>query len=131
MSERGLVQVEFVAAIGLLLLPVFVFVMTIAPVIERRNVAGRAAAEAARAYVLADDEREAAGRAHSMVAAIDSQHSYGLELRTAGVFDRGEMVVVSVDVEMPIVIFPGVAELDLVSYTATHRERIDDFRSLP
>ena len=37
-GQTGAVPVEFAAAVGLLLLPVFVFVMTIAPVVERRTV---------------------------------------------------------------------------------------------
>lgn len=131
MNERGVVQIEFVAAVGLLLFPVFVFVMTIAPVVERRTVAGRAAAEAARAYVLADSAAEATAAAQAIIDLIDAGHPYELTLRTEGAFDRGETITVSVDVSMPVVIFPGIAELGVIPYTATHQERIEDYRSLP
>lgn len=131
MNERGAVQVEFVAAVGLLLFPMFVFVMTIAPVVERRGVAGKAAAEAARAYVLAEDVSDATTAAGATVEAIDANHPYELALTTVGGFDRGETITVSVHVSMPVVIFPGVVELEVIRYTATHQEQIADFRSLP
>ena len=129
-SDEGAIPVEFAAAVGLLLLPVFVFVMTIAPVVERRNVAGRAAAEAARAFAVADDPVSGAAAATSIVDQIDANHPFDLALSLSGDLDRGSVITAQVQVAMPVVLFPGVASIDAADYTATHREEVDLFRSL-
>lgn len=129
--DDGAVPVEFAAAIGFLVFPVFVFVMTIAPVVERRNVAGRAAAEAARAFVVAPDAASGSSAAQSIIDQVNASHPFDLTLSLAGSLDRGATVTASVQVDMPIVIFPGVAELEVASYTATHVEEVDLLRSFP
>lgn len=134
MSSRrdvGAVPVEFAAAIGLLVFPVFVFVMTIAPVVERRSVAGRAAAEAARAFVVAPDAASGIASAQSIIDQVNAKHPFHLSLSLAGDLDRGARVTATVRVEMPVVIFPGVIELDIAAYTATHIEEVDLLRSIP
>ena len=128
--DNGAVPVEFAAAVGLLLLPVFVFVMTIAPVVERRTVAGRAAAEAARAFAVADDAPSGIAAARSIVEQIDANHPFDLTLSLTGDLDRGAVITAQVRVVMPVVLFPGVAGIEVADYTATHREEVDRFRSL-
>jgi hypothetical protein len=129
--ESGAVPIEFVAAIGVLVLPVFIFVMTIAPVVERRNVAGRAAAEAARAFVVATDVASGEAAARSIVEDINASHPFTLTLSLVGDLSRGTVVTAIVEVEMPLVIFPGLIEVEVADYTATHQEEVDLFRSLP
>lgn len=128
--ETGAVPVEFVAAVGLLLLPVFIFVMTIAPVVERRTVAGRAAAEAARAFAVAEDANSGLEAAQSIVDRVNSSHPFTLSLTITGDLERGSVVTATIDVDMPLVIFPGAVEIEVAAYAATHREEIDRFRSL-
>lgn len=129
-GERGAVPVEFAAAIGLLVFPIFVFVMTIAPVVERRNVAGRAAAEAARAFAVADDADSGRAAAQSLVDQINANHPFTLTLTLTGDLDRGSVITAEVDVAMPLVVFPGVETITVGNYSATHREEVDLFRSL-
>lgn len=128
--DEGAVPVEFAAAVGLLLFPVFVFVMTIAPVVERRTVAGRAAAEAVRAFAVADNVESGTAAARSIVDQIEGNHPFDLSLDLTGDFDRGSVVTAEVRVAMPVVIFPGVIGIEVADYTARHREEIDLFRSL-
>jgi len=131
-TEAGAVPVEFAAAIGMLLLPVFVFVVTIAPVVERRTVAGRAAAEAARAFVVADDVAGGEAAARSLIDQINAGHPFTLTLSSlTGDLDRGSVITATVEVTMPVIIFPGVIEFDVADYTAMHEEEVDLFRSLP
>ena len=130
-QDSGAVPVEFAAAIGLLLFPVFVFVMTIAPVVERRNVAGRAAAEAARAFVVAPDFATGSAAAQSIIDQVSANHPFDLSLSLSGELDRGAMVTATVQVDMPVVVFPGVIELNVAAFTATHVEEVDLFRSIP
>ena len=114
-TEAGAVPVEFAAAVGLLLLPVFVFVMTIAPVVERRTVAGRAAAEAARAFVIADDVASGLAAAQSIVDHINASQPFELSLDVDGDLERGSVVTAVVKVDMPLVIFPGAAEVQIAA----------------
>lgn len=129
--EEGAIPVEFAAAVGMLLLPVFVLVMTVAPVVERRTVAGRAAAEAARAFVVADDEATGRAAAQSIIDQINVGHPFTLSLSLEGELERGAVVTATIDVAMPIVILPGVLELELGHYHANHQEEVDLLRSLP
>lgn len=130
-ADTGAVPVEFAAAVGLLLFPVVVFVMSIAPVVERRNVAGRAAAEAARAFATATNAESGVVAAQSIVDQINATHPFELSLSIDANLDRGSSVTAEVKVAMPIVLFPGVDRIDVGTYAATHREEVDLFRSLP
>ncbi len=131
-SDAGAVPVEFAAAVGMLLIPIFIFVVTIAPVVERRNVAGRAAAEAARAFVVADDTASGQTAAESIVDHINAGHPFTITLTgLAGDLERGSVVTATVEVSMPVIIFPGAIEVDVADYTARHNEVVDLFRSLP
>lgn len=130
-GERGAIPVELAASVGLLLFPIFVFVMTIAPVVERRTVADRTAAEAVRAFVVADDAATGLADAQSVVDQANANHPYTLSLSLEGDLERGAVVTATVGVEMPVIIFPGVVEVRVGTYTASHREAVDQFRSLP
>ena len=131
-GDSGAIPVEFAAAIAFLLIPTFIFVVTIAPVVERKTVAGRAAAEAARAFVVADDIAGGQAAAQSIVDQINADHPFTLTLTgVVGDLDRGSVVTATVEVSMPVIIFPTVIEVDVADYTATHQEEVDLFRSLP
>ena len=129
--DSGAIQIEFLFAVGVLLFPIAVFVLTIAPVVERRNVAGRAAAEAARAYAVAPSESEALAAAAAIVDQIDANYSFDLTFSLLGDFDRGGLVTAAVEVTLPAIVFPGVGDTPGVKYTAIHQENIDLYRSLP
>ena len=129
--DSGAIQIEFLFAVGILLFPIAVFVLTIAPVVERRNVAGRAAAEAARAYAVAPSESEALAAASAVVDQIDANYSFDLNLSLVGDFDRGGLVTATVQVMLPAIVFPGVGDAPGVNYSASHQENIDLYRSLP
>ena len=129
--DSGAIQIEFLFAVGVLLFPIAVFVLTIAPVVERRNVAGRAAAEAARAYAVAPSESEALAAAAGIVDQIDGNYSFDLTLSLVGDFDRGGLVTATVAVTLPAIVFPGVGDAPGINYTASHQENIDLYRSLP
>lgn len=129
--DSGLIQIEFLVAIGVLLFPVAIFALTIAPVVERRNVAGRAAAEAARAYAVASTEADGLAAAAAIVEQIDGNYSFDLALSVVGDLDRGGFVTATVAVILPAIVFPGVGEAPGVTYTASHQEDIDLYRSLP
>ncbi len=129
--DSGAIQIEFLFAVGVLLFPIVIFVLTIAPVVERRTVAGRAAAEAARAYAVAPTESEALAAAAAIIDQIDANYGFDFTYSVVGDFDRGGLVTATVTVSLPAIVFPGVGEAPGITYSATHQENIDLYRSLP
>ena len=79
---------------------------------------------------MADDAASGRAAAQSIVDRINSSHPFALSLAVTGDLERGSVVTATVDVDMPLVIFPGAAEIRIAAYTATHREEIDLFRSV-
>lgn len=133
-DERGAVAVELPAAIGLLLIPLALLVITIPTWPERQTVARAAASEAARTAVLAGSWQEGT-EAGAEVVALAAQN-YGLDpgdliVSWDGAFARGESVTATVTVRMPALVLPGLTNVDPWTWSTSHTERIDDYRSLP
>ena len=135
-EDTGTVGLEYVLAVGLLLLPVAMLVLQIAPWLQHRSVAELAAAEATRALVLVDVwPDDPAGALQPLVSQIEVNH----ELRpgalivedVAGDLVRGTDVTVTVSVAMPAFTVPmfGV-EVGSFRINYTHTERIDDYRGI-
>lgn len=131
---------ELALAVGLLLLPVAVAVLGFAPWSERRVLAEAAAAEAARAAVVALDT-EVGG---AVVTEMAANHGLGRDLVRLGwcgaspgplpgagtcSMVRGGRVVAEVQVWVPVVATPW-GEIGGVWATAAHEEPVDLYRSL-
>lgn len=132
MSERGSAVVEFVAAVGLLLLPTAMLVASIAPWVQRQAVARSVAREVARDAVVATtlDER----RADDIAARMAGTAGLGpeaLQVEIDGVPTRGGLVTATVTVDIPVTVIPGLVELGAVAWTVHHTEAVDLYRSLP
>jgi hypothetical protein len=133
-SEAGTAVIETPLAIVLLLVPIALLVITLPAWPERQTVARAAASEAARAAVLADswDEAVAAGQ-----AVVDrTARNYGLApsefaLDWRGAFTRGEAVTARVTVRMPALAIPGLGSVGAWTWTASHTETVDQYRSIP
>ena len=133
-DERGAVAVELPAALGLFLLPVALLVITIPAWPERQTVARAAAIEAARSAVLAGSWE--AGTQAGDEAVSQAARNYGLDpgdltVDWDGVFARGGSITARVTVRIPALALPGLTTIDAWSWTASHTERVDDYRSLP
>lgn len=132
--ERGSAALELPLAIGLLLLPLALLVITVPAWPERQTVARAAAAEASRTVVLAGSWPEGADEARAVVAQAAANHGLGpdaLSLELAGSLERGASVTARVTVEMPALALPGLATVSRWSWTTSHTERVDDFRGFP
>jgi hypothetical protein len=130
-KEHGLVAVEWVAAIGLLLLPIVLLVATLPTWAERRHTATVAAREATR--VLARDWPNAdASRAVAVAREVAVDH--GVEPDEVDVIvvspglARGDLARVVVRVTMPAVSI-GAISAGSWQYSASEVRRIDDYRS--
>ncbi|MGH9164280.1 MAG: pilus assembly protein [Acidimicrobiales bacterium] len=110
-TQRGSAAIELALAIGLLLLPVALLVITLPTWPERQTVARAAAAEASRAVVLAASWTEGADDAEAAVAQAAANHGLDpadVTLELAGGLERGASVTARVTVEMPALVLPGL-----------------------
>ncbi len=144
--DEGAAPIELVLGVGLLLLPIALAVLSLAPWVERRTVAGVAAAEAARLVALADDTAEGERAALTLVHGIAGNHQLapadisvsfcppsGTEgmASTCAPAGRGQAVTVEVTVLVPALSIPGVGSFGQVQATALHTELVDLYRSRP
>ena len=133
-AERGSVAVELPLTLCLFLVPVALMVITLPAWPERQTVARAAATEAARTMVVAGSWEEGATAAEDAVRraaanqGIDSAH---VSLGWEGDLGRGASVTAHVTVAMPAVVIPGLTSVGSWSWTASHTERVDDYRSFP
>ena len=133
-SERGASPVELALGVMLLVVPVTIIVLSVAPVFEHRNFVRRAAAEAARVMVLTpgDPTSEA-------LAVVDSQaRSMGIDPSKVTVefcggsacsVDRGDVVTVQVAVTVAEV--SSFLPIGTITVDAVHSEQVDTYRSRP
>ena len=145
MTQRGSAPVELVAGIALLLLPAALVALSLAPTLERATLTRLAAAEAARAVALADGD-PAAGLeilvgllARNGVPSGDASVAFcgaaPAPVSAGGAGDcrplqRGGWVEATVRMRVPGVETPWWV-LPAATVSATHREPVDFYRSLP
>lgn len=133
-SDRGAAPLELALGLGLILIPVAVVALSVAPVFEHYNFARRAAAEAARTLVLSTENPEA--EAEAVVDQLSAGHGVELDAVTVSFcggtgcsLDRGTVASVEVAVQVQQV----SAFLPVGDFTvrATHTEQVDPYRSRP
>jgi hypothetical protein len=133
-NQRGATPIELALGLMLIVLPVTVLVLSIAPVFEHYNFARRAAAEAARTMVLATDAPEAA--AISVVEGLAL--GFGVDPALVSVrfcggggcsLTRGS--IASVDVSVRVEETSNLLPIGTLTVSATHAEQVDPFRSRP
>lgn len=132
-DERGTAVVETPVALVLLLIPVALLVITLPTWPERQTVARAAAAEAARSAVLAHSWDEGVIAGEDAVAR--AAENYGLPpgdlaVDWAGSFTRGGSITARVTVRMPALAVPGLGQIAAWTWTASHTEYVDRYRSL-
>jgi hypothetical protein len=118
----------------MIVLPIALVVLLVAPVFEARNFARRAAAEAARAGVVAVESPLDA--ASAVVADLASgfhvpPESVQVEFCEGGVcsWGRGATFVVKVSVEVSEL--SALLPIGALTVSAQHAEQVDLYRSLP
>lgn len=142
MRDSGHAAVEFALAVGVLLLPVALAVLSFGPWLEHRVVARAAAAEAARAAVLELDHSTGTAVAMSVIT------GHGLDLGSARLgwcganptaiaapagscpLARGSITEATVELWVPLLNTPWGPVGGLWA-KASHSEPVDLYRSLP
>ncbi len=131
-SERGTTAIETPLALALLLIPVALMVITIPTWPERQTLARAAAAQAARTAVLADSWDEATAAGEDAVARAGANYGLpagDLTVDWDGTLARGSTVTARVTVRMPALVIPGLGRVGAWSWTASHGEVVDRYRS--
>lgn len=134
LGERGYVAAELALGVGLLVFPVALLVLTL-PTWSERQSAGRAIArEAARSLAVSGrcDPRTARDVGETMAANLglrDGAVAVRVDCAAGSRLPRGGTVTVDVEVTMPAVRIPGVTSVGEWTWTATHSEPVDRYRS--
>jgi hypothetical protein len=134
--ERGFVATEFALGVGVLLLPVVVVVLTIPTWSERQTTARAIAREVARAVAREGlcDHAVAAGLTDIMTANLALARAdvdVGLDCAPGAPLVPGDEVQVNVTVQMPAVRLPAIGSVGAWSWTARHRQPVDQYGGLP
>lgn len=133
MSQRGSASLELALGVGMLIFPALIAVLSFAPWLEARSFVRSAAAEGARAAVLAVGDPAAAGAA--VVLEMAEGRGYeAVEVEMCGgggcVLERGRYITAQVAVEVPLIATPW-GDVGGIEATAVHSEPVDAYRSLP
>ncbi len=130
-GESGFVAVEWVVAVGLLLLPTVLLVLSFPAWVERQGMARVAAQEAARAMAVSNDAESGAEAGVGLAEEIARNHGVDpttVGLSYEGTTRRGGSVTATVAVELPALTIPGLGSLGSVTWSARHTELVDRFR---
>ena len=132
--EAGATPVELALGLMLLVVPVAITVLSIAPVFEHRNFARRAASEAARIMVLTtgDPVSDALGAITAQAKAMGIDPDRVTVVFCGGVtcsVNRGD--VVTVDVAVEVEQLSAFLPVGGITVRSVHSEQVDLYRSRP
>lgn len=144
-DDDGNAVVELPLAVAVLLIPVAYLALMFAPWSQHMNMADLAASEAARAIATAPERAADLGAVNNLVTTIATNHgvdpadvaaSFCAPVDAPAVrancldLQRGTVVRVTVTVQMPLLEVPiWNAGGGTISWTATHDEQVDLYRS--
>lgn len=131
-DERGMAVLEWPLAVFILLVPIAAMATLLPTWSERQTVARDAAATAARVAVLEGDAEQAMAAGEE--AAQRTATNFGIDpgdltVTWSGDLGRGSAITATVSVRMPVAAFPGLGSVDAWSWSSSHTERVDDYRS--
>jgi hypothetical protein len=135
-GDGGFVSTELAVGIGLLVLPVACLVLTLPTWSERQTTARAIVREVGRTTAVAGRCDRGAAETLTREMAVN----LGLDARDVSVtldcvpgarLARGGHVTASVTVQVPAVAIPGIGSAGAWSWTASHTETVDPYRSFP
>jgi hypothetical protein len=133
-DQAGMAALELILGVGLLLIPTACLVITFPTWSERQLIARNAARESARRLATASTWSAGTVAADRLITESSTDAGLGAEAmrgRYTGSVQRGGTVTVAVSIDIPAVVLPVFGTTGGWSYTATHSERVDSFRSRP
>jgi hypothetical protein len=125
--------IELVLVLGIILLPLLAGIAQLPRWVDARSTADLAAQEAARQMVLADTWEEGAAAGEATIATVVSNRGMDVGAVRAvdfgGALVRGGTVTVTVTLQVPPVVLPGVGAVGgNISISRSATERVDDYR---
>ena len=134
MRDKGATPVELALGLMLLVVPVAIVVLSIAPVFEHRNFVRRAASEAARVMVLStgDPVPEALQSIKAQATAMGIQPNRVTVVFCGGMtcsVERG--TVITVDVAVEVEELSAFLPVGTITVRSVHSEQVDLYRSRP
>lgn len=142
MRDGGHAAVEFALAVGVLLLPAALFILSLGPWLEQRVAARAVAAEAARAAAIDLD----LGSGSAIASRVVASHGVVPERARLGwcgavpteigapsgscPMSRGSVIVADVELWVPLITTPW-GEVGGIWAAASHAEAVDLYRSIP
>jgi len=146
-DDRGAAPIELALAVGFLLIPMVVLVMSIAPWVERQSMARVAAGEAARVLVLSPGSEPDELAASEVAVRIAMNH--GIDVDDVAVFfcspegasvevkasshcptlSRGALVEVEVRVRVPTATILGIGTFGESTVSSRVSEQVELYRS--
>jgi hypothetical protein len=132
--EGGYVAAELAIGVGLLIFPVALVVLTLPTWSERQTTARAIVREVARVVAVAGvcDRGRAVETGTTMAENLGlaaGELTVSLDCATGSRLQRGGDVMASVTVAIPAVDIPGIGSVGAWSWTARHREPVDQYRS--
>lgn len=133
MRQRGSAALELALGMGLLVIPALVAVLSFSPWLEARAFVRTAAAEGARAAVLAASDPTSAGTA--LVTDLAAGRGFdAVTVEMCGgapcVLERAAFVTARVSLEVALVSTPW-GDVGGIEVEGFHAEPVDAYRSLP
>lgn len=131
-DEDGMAVLEWPLAVFILLVPIAAMVTLLPTWSERQTVARDAAATAARVAVLEGDAEQAMSAGEEAVQRTATNFGIDpadLTVTWSGDLGRGSAITATVTVRMPVAAFPGLGSVEAWSWSSSHTERVDDYRS--
>lgn len=132
--EGGYVAAELAIGVGLLIFPVALVVLTLPTWSERQTTARAIVREVARVVAVAGlcDQHRAVETGTTMAENLGlpaDDVTVSLDCANGSRLQRGGDVIASVTVAVPAVDIPGIGSVGAWSWTARHREPVDQYRS--
>jgi len=125
--------IEMVLVLAVIVLPLLAGIAQLPRWVDARSTADLAAQEAARAMALADSWDEGRLAAERIVVTIADNRGLDVgdieSVSIIGDLNRGGAVTVTVTLQVPPVVLPGVGPVGgTISLSRSATERVDDFR---
>lgn len=131
--ERGAASLELGLGAAVLLLPAAVLVLSLPTWVERQSAARVAAREAARTAVLAETSVAAFSAGERAAAEVAANHGLepdDLDVTVTGTLERHGSVAATVTARFPAMAFFGFTDVAAFTWSVTHTEQVDRYRSI-
>lgn len=131
-NDHGFVTIEFVLGAAFLLLPVTLIVLVLPTWSERQSIARVASREAARSFVVNQDQEQAKQVALQITENGNINPGSVTVDFEGDPAQRGSSVRAIVSVKVPVTAIPILgADADAFTLTSSHTEVVDLYRSQP